>query len=229
MALTSYGNADHSLVVKIQGECNRPLPAPMSITLDQSTSDIHHHFIKDKSENGRVISDFNPLFNLRNTCRQKTAVPNNRSDDQLVPVKARLPYGKINLILDLHKLQKEPYVAISVDIPQKSTFFDSIHCISKCSIYLHTTFLNTLTLDAKSGTQPILLCPPAGEQVIDFVNELGYPECLTGKTSGSDKPKYPILQMPWGIVTRSNVDYAELLWEEFVQGIQTFFSSLGKS
>ncbi|GKF54388.1 hypothetical protein Tco_0161298 [Tanacetum coccineum] len=27
-----------------------------------------------------------------------------------------------------------------------------------------------------------------------------------------------------GIVTGSNVDYAELLWEEFVQGIQTFFS-----
>nr|GEW50934.1 hypothetical protein [Tanacetum cinerariifolium] len=30
--------------------------------------------------------------------------------------------------------------------------------------------------------------------------------------------------MMWGIVTRSNVDYAELLLEEFVQGIQTFFS-----
>ncbi|GJT43229.1 hypothetical protein Tco_0951944 [Tanacetum coccineum] len=30
--------------------------------------------------------------------------------------------------------------------------------------------------------------------------------------------------MLWGIVTRLNVDYAELLWEEFVQGIQTFFS-----
>ncbi|GJR69338.1 hypothetical protein Tco_0015403 [Tanacetum coccineum] len=30
--------------------------------------------------------------------------------------------------------------------------------------------------------------------------------------------------MLWGIVTRSNVDYAELLWEEFVQAIQTFFT-----
>ncbi|GKC30379.1 hypothetical protein Tco_1037673 [Tanacetum coccineum] len=30
--------------------------------------------------------------------------------------------------------------------------------------------------------------------------------------------------MLWGIVTRLNVDYAKLLWEEFVQGIQTFFS-----
>ncbi|GKB85703.1 hypothetical protein Tco_0957975 [Tanacetum coccineum] len=91
---------------------------------------------------------------------------------------------------------------------------------------------------------------PSGNTVIDFVNELGYPEpveiipnirvnyvyqpwrailtlinqCLTGKTSGSDKPRHPVLQMLWGIVTQTNVDHAELLWEEFTQGIQTFFS-----
>ncbi|GJQ95785.1 hypothetical protein Tco_0006924 [Tanacetum coccineum] len=83
--------------------------------------------------------------------------------------------------------------------------------------------------------------PPSGNIVIDFVNELGYPEpveivsnirvnyvyqpwrailtlinqCLTGKTSGSDKPRHPVLQMLWGIVTQTNVDHAELIWEEF--------------
>ncbi|GJY83252.1 hypothetical protein Tco_0496628 [Tanacetum coccineum] len=92
--------------------------------------------------------------------------------------------------------------------------------------------------------------PPSGDTVIDFVNELGYPEpieivssirtnyvyqlwrailsllnqCLTGKTSGSDKPRHLVLQMLWGIVTQTNVDHAELIWEEFTQGIQTFFS-----
>ncbi|GJR51656.1 hypothetical protein Tco_1402177 [Tanacetum coccineum] len=30
--------------------------------------------------------------------------------------------------------------------------------------------------------------------------------------------------MLWGIITQTNVDHAELLWEEFTQGIQTFFS-----
>ncbi|GKC62086.1 hypothetical protein Tco_1089684 [Tanacetum coccineum] len=30
--------------------------------------------------------------------------------------------------------------------------------------------------------------------------------------------------MLWGIVTRSNIDYAELLWEEFVQAILDFFT-----
>ncbi|GJZ73404.1 hypothetical protein Tco_0637550 [Tanacetum coccineum] len=92
--------------------------------------------------------------------------------------------------------------------------------------------------------------PLHGDTVIDFVNQLGYHEpiefvsnirvnyayqpwreiltlinqCLTGKTSGDDKPRHPVLQMLWDIVTQTNVDHAELLWEEFTQGIQTFFS-----
>ncbi|GKC91690.1 hypothetical protein Tco_1152339 [Tanacetum coccineum] len=90
--------------------------------------------------------------------------------------------------------------------------------------------------------------PPSGDAIMDFVNELGYTEeihfvsrmavnnlyqpwrailsminqCLTGKTSGYDRPRYPVLQMLWGIITSINVDYAELMWEEFVQVIQTF-------
>ncbi|GJU84051.1 retrovirus-related pol polyprotein from transposon TNT 1-94 [Tanacetum coccineum] len=59
--------------------------------------------------------------------------------------------------------------------------------------------------------------PPSGDTVIDFVNELGYPE-HHGLT------RHPVLQMLWGIVTQTNVDHAELIWEEFTQGIQTFFS-----
>ncbi|GKB51649.1 hypothetical protein Tco_0902402, partial [Tanacetum coccineum] len=37
---------------------------------------------------------------------------------------------------------------------------------------------------------------------------------LTGKTSGSDKPRHPVLQMLCGIVTQTNVNHAELLWED---------------
>ncbi|GKD41900.1 hypothetical protein Tco_1266545, partial [Tanacetum coccineum] len=92
--------------------------------------------------------------------------------------------------------------------------------------------------------------PLTGDTVIDFVNQLGYPkpveyvsnirvnyvyqpwrailtlinQCLIGKTSVNDKPRHPVLQMLWGIVTHTNVDHADLLWEEFTQGIQTFFS-----
>ncbi|GJW05631.1 hypothetical protein Tco_1568054 [Tanacetum coccineum] len=65
--------------------------------------------------------------------------------------------------------------------------------------------------------------PPPGDAIMDFVNELGYTDkihfvsrmavnnlyqpwrailsminqCLTGKTSGFDRPRYPVLQMLW--------------------------------
>ncbi|GJU02300.1 hypothetical protein Tco_1112638 [Tanacetum coccineum] len=47
---------------------------------------------------------------------------------------------------------------------------------------------------------------------------------LTGKTSGHDRPRYPVLQILWGIITSSNVDFSKLIWEEFVQAIQTFLT-----
>ncbi|GJS87220.1 retrovirus-related pol polyprotein from transposon TNT 1-94 [Tanacetum coccineum] len=52
--------------------------------------------------------------------------------------------------------------------------------------------------------------PPSGNAIMDFVNELGYPEEL-----------HFVSRMA-GIITRTNVDYAELMWEEFIQAIQTF-------
>ncbi|GJX16885.1 hypothetical protein Tco_0217717 [Tanacetum coccineum] len=90
-------------------------------------------------------------------------------------------------------------------------------------------------------------------RVLDFVNELGYPEpvefvssirtnyvyqpwrailsllnqCLTGKTSGSDKPRHPV-QQSCGNRPPTTVDHAELIMEEFTQGIHTFFSSQSK-
>ncbi|GKE32763.1 hypothetical protein Tco_1452085, partial [Tanacetum coccineum] len=92
--------------------------------------------------------------------------------------------------------------------------------------------------------------PPSGDAIMDFVNELGYTKelhfmsrmavnnlyqpwraillminlCLTGKTFGFDRPRYLVLQMLWGVITSINVDYVELMWEEFIQAIQTFLT-----
>ncbi|GJS59604.1 hypothetical protein Tco_0654388, partial [Tanacetum coccineum] len=100
---------------------------------------------------------------------------------------------------------------------------------------------SALGIDPKDPTHPFV-APPAGDLVIDFVNNLGYPEelqfvskmyvnslsqpwrsilsmtnqCLTGKISGSDRPRHPVLQILWGVVTGTNIDYAELIWEEFL-------------
>nr|GEW58462.1 Gag-Pol polyprotein [Tanacetum cinerariifolium] len=92
--------------------------------------------------------------------------------------------------------------------------------------------------------------PPTGNAIMDFMNELGYPEelhfvlrmgvnnlyqpwkailsmidqCLTGKISGYDRPRYPVLHILWGIITYTNIDYVKLMWEEFIQAIKTFLA-----
>ncbi|GJT96709.1 hypothetical protein Tco_1092227 [Tanacetum coccineum] len=133
----------------------------------------------------------------------------------------------------------------------KRTFFFQMHKRFKRtpSFRFRGTSEKALAITPVIPAHPFEL-PPSGNTVIDFVNELGYSEpveivsnirvnyvyqpwraflslinqCLTGKTSGSDKPRHLVLQILWGIVTQTNVDHAELLWEEFTQGIQTFFS-----
>ncbi|GKD56690.1 hypothetical protein Tco_1290077 [Tanacetum coccineum] len=40
-------------------------------------------------------------------------------------------------------------------------------------------------------------------------------KCLTGKATASDRPRLPMLQLLWGIVTGNNLDYAKLIWEDF--------------
>ncbi|GJV24763.1 retrovirus-related pol polyprotein from transposon TNT 1-94 [Tanacetum coccineum] len=59
------------------------------------------------------ISILSGLLDLQDKMLEENLPPPTRSDEQLVPVKVRLPYGKINLLLDLQKLQKNPIFRIS--------------------------------------------------------------------------------------------------------------------
>nr|GEU40781.1 hypothetical protein [Tanacetum cinerariifolium] len=68
-----------------------------------------------------------------------------KSDEQLVPTKAHLPYGKRNLLLDLKKLQKNLIFRISVNILQNTYLFRAFSASSNVpSIYMQQ-FWNTLT------------------------------------------------------------------------------------
>nr|GEY80459.1 hypothetical protein [Tanacetum cinerariifolium] len=90
--------------------------------------------------------------------------------------------------------------------------------------------------------------PPSSDALINFINKLGYPKlvrnlsnivtndifqpwraltttinlCLTGKTYGFKRPRVPVLQILWGVVTRAHIDFAERIWEEFTQSIHIF-------
>ncbi|GJR28030.1 hypothetical protein Tco_1104262 [Tanacetum coccineum] len=83
---------------------------------------------------------------------------------------------------------------------------------------------------------------PTPDTLIKFVNELGYPKevihlshvttndmfqpwralitiinlCLTGKTSGFERPRAPMLQILWGVVNRAHIDYAERMFTKLI-------------
>ncbi|GJV74711.1 retrovirus-related pol polyprotein from transposon TNT 1-94 [Tanacetum coccineum] len=125
------------------------------------------------------------------------------------------------------------------------------------AIYIQQ-FWDTMCFNSSTGfpsndNNPFV-APPSSDTVIEYVNTLGYPctlrnvsamsvnafyqpwrailsminMCLTGKTAGYDRARHPVIQILWGITHRSNIDYAERIWEEFVQSIQTLMLLLNK-
>nr|GEU49207.1 hypothetical protein [Tanacetum cinerariifolium] len=74
-------------------------------------------------------------------------------------------------------------------------------------------------LGIKSMSSNTLKCLQTGKM------SKGWSSC---KNYGYDSPRYPVLQMLCGIITITNVDYVELMWEEFVQAIQTFLADNAK-
>ncbi|GJV92974.1 hypothetical protein Tco_1540787 [Tanacetum coccineum] len=196
------------------------------------------------------------------------AQPPTRTDEQIVPRSQWLIIGKSNLLFNAQKIQKNPIFQISVDILNNTNFFRAFTASASVPAIYMQQFWNTMKYDEKTGVYscqvdeqwfdlsadllrkalaitPVIPAhpfelPPSGNTVIDFVNELGYPEpveivsnirvnyvfqpwrailtlinqCLTGKTSSSDKHRHPVLQMLWGIVTQTNVDHVDPLWEE---------------
>nr|GEW84922.1 hypothetical protein [Tanacetum cinerariifolium] len=65
-----------------------------------------------------------------------------RSDEQLVLVKARLPYRKSNLLLELQKLQKNPIFRISVDILHNTNFFRAFTASGIQTFFSHRAILS---------------------------------------------------------------------------------------
>ncbi|GJU93500.1 retrovirus-related pol polyprotein from transposon TNT 1-94 [Tanacetum coccineum] len=176
------------------------------------------------------------------------AQPPTRTDEQIVPRSQWLTIGKSNLLFNAQKIQKNPIFQISVDILKNTNFFQALTASANVpAIYLQQ-FWKTMSYNEKTGVYSCQLdeqwfdlsadllrkalaitpvnpthpfeFPPTG----DTGNSILAQPVLDRRLLADDKPRHPVLQMLWGIVTQTNVDHAELIWEEFTQGIQTFFS-----
>nr|GEV15157.1 retrovirus-related Pol polyprotein from transposon TNT 1-94 [Tanacetum cinerariifolium] len=138
-----------------------------------------------------------------------------RTDDQILPHSAWLQIGMSNLLLDIQKMQKNPIFYVPIDILCNTNFFRAF----TTSVQLNEQWF-TLSADLLQKALKItpvdpdhsFKAPPAGDVVMDFVNQLGCHEpiqfvskmranylhqpwrailslinqCLTGKTSGKN-------------------------------------------
>ncbi|GKB03340.1 hypothetical protein Tco_0831429 [Tanacetum coccineum] len=141
--------------------------------------------------------------------------PPTRTDEQILPRIRWVPIGKSNCYLDAEKSQRNPIYKNAITPVNNNKAFSS---------------------------------PLTQDTLINFVNDLGYPKevkhlsnvvtndmfqpwralttiinlCLTGKTSGFERPRAPVLQILWCIINRAHINYAKRMWEEFTQSIHTF-------
>ncbi|GJR33640.1 retrovirus-related pol polyprotein from transposon TNT 1-94 [Tanacetum coccineum] len=160
--------------------------------------------------------------------------PPTRTDDQILPRIRWVAVGKRNYYLDVERSQTNPIYKIAFDLT-KDTLRDA---------------LQITPIDNNNA----FTSPPTPDALIKFVNDLGYPKVvrilsdvvtndmfqpwralttiinlyLTGKTSGFERPRAPMLQILWGVVNRAYIDYAERMWEEFTQSIHTFIGDKNK-
>ncbi|GKB76134.1 hypothetical protein Tco_0943029, partial [Tanacetum coccineum] len=152
----------------------------------------------------------------------------------------RLNTGKIQreptfqVVLDA--LALTPYYSaflITADVPEvyMHQFWDSI--------YKHDTFYRfkidkwkTFKLTLEVFREIFKICPrvqgqvfdalPTDEEIISFLRDLGHTReihSLNDVTTGLDKLCLSRAQILWGMYHQKNVDYVELLWEDFIHQI----------
>ncbi|GJW32714.1 retrovirus-related pol polyprotein from transposon TNT 1-94 [Tanacetum coccineum] len=193
--------------------------------------DIRHHFIREQVEKGVVelyfvttnyqlgdiftkalpkerFKSLLPRLGMKNSMadmnipadnvpveQAPTVAPPTRTDDQILPLSKWEPIGKSNCVLNLD----EQWFNLHKDILREA-----------------------LNITPSNDNNP-LVAPPSSNTVIEVILSM-INMCLTGKTAAYDRPRHLVLQILWGIIHRSNIDYAERIWEEFVQSIQTFLT-----
>ncbi|GKC93439.1 hypothetical protein Tco_1158881 [Tanacetum coccineum] len=175
--------------------------------------------------------------------------PPARFDDDILPPSKWVSIGKSNSVLDAQKSQRNPIFSMVVALLRNTNFFraftasstipsiyiqqfwDTMRHDSSTGLYscqldeqwftLHKEILRyVLDITPSNGNNPFV-APPSSDIVIEYVNTHRYPNTLRNVSA---MPRHPVLQILWGIAHRSNIDYAERIWEEFVQSIQTFLT-----
>ncbi|GJY80567.1 hypothetical protein Tco_0493318 [Tanacetum coccineum] len=188
-------------------------------------------------DNRNTMADMNMPANDVPAEQAPAIAPPTRTDDQILPSSKWVPIGKSNCVLDVQKSQRNPIFLIAVAILKNTNFFRAFmasstilaiyiqHCLlDKQWFNLHKDILRDVLDITPSNDNNPFVASPSSDTVIEYVNTLGYPCTLRNVSAMFVNAKTPCASDSLGITHRSNIDYAERIWEEFVQSIQTFLT-----
>ncbi|GJW36174.1 retrovirus-related pol polyprotein from transposon TNT 1-94 [Tanacetum coccineum] len=183
-----------------------------------------------------TMADMNVPANDAPAEQAPTIVPPIRTNDQILPLSNWVPVGKSNCVLDVLKPQKSPIFKQFWDTMRYESTTGIYLCqLDEQWFNLHKDILRDALQIIPINDNDPFVAPPSSDTVIEYVNTLGYPctlknvstmsvnslyqpwrailsminMCLTGKTVGHDRLRHPVLQILWGIIHRSNIDYAK--------------------
>nr|GFB81270.1 hypothetical protein [Tanacetum cinerariifolium] len=142
-------------------------------------------------------------------------------DEALVPSTKRLRIGRSNFRLPSYIQSKESTLQVVYDVLRRSPFFKAFLVTSDVpEIYMQefwaTTYVHQHSIRFKMDTKKNIVDLEAFREMLHIIIN----KCLTGKSSGFDSLRLSQAQILWGLYHRRNVDYAFLIWEDFVYQVE---------
>ncbi|GJV17890.1 retrovirus-related pol polyprotein from transposon TNT 1-94 [Tanacetum coccineum] len=195
--------------------------------------DIRYHFIKEQVENGIVELYFvRTEYQLADIFTKP--LPRERLNFLIEKLENRLDIGKCNGRIPRGLTPREPTFQVVLDAIAFTPCYPAFLIIADVPEICPRV----------SGRDFDAL--PSEEDTVSFLRELGHTgeinslndvvvdqlhqpwrtfaalinRSLSGKTSGLDKLRLSTAQILWGMFHQKNVDYVELLWEDFIYQIE---------
>nr|GEW44572.1 Gag-Pol polyprotein [Tanacetum cinerariifolium] len=226
MALTAY--ADHAGCKDTRRkQVEKCVVELYFVTTDYQLTDIFTKALpRERFESLLLRLDTMANVNVNAPAEQApTMAPPTRTDDQILPHIRWVPIGKSNFYLEVERSQSNPIFKITVDILKNTNFFKAFTASSTIpSIYIQQSGILFDMTKLPVNNNNAFSSPLTPDALINFVNDLGYPKvvktlfdvvtndmfqpwralttiinmCLTGKTSGFERPRAPVLQILWG-------------------------------
>ncbi|GKB52196.1 hypothetical protein Tco_0902949 [Tanacetum coccineum] len=136
-------------------------------------------------------------------------------DNALVALEKRLKIEKCNMRIEFSKPHRETTYQVTLD--------NTIKKIKDTDAYRFKLDKQKFQIDTEVFHKVLQICPrllnqdfvehPSDEEMVPFIKEL---RCISGKSISFDRLRPSRAQMLWEMFYKKNVNFVDLLWEDFM-------------